>query len=588
MLKALFKKEVLRLLSSLAAGRKGPANNKKKKVGASSKGAIIGFVVLWAFVLFSLAMAFLGMCDMLGQSLIPLGLDWLYYCLVGVFAIGLSIIGNSFTASSIIFKARDNELLLSMPIPPAYILASRTMLIFAMSVLFAAVPMVPALIQNKFIAESISINVVICVIVLIICIGLIVTAISALLGWLLAFLGKHIKRKSLATTAFMFVFLGAYYYFYFNINKYLTKLTESSLEIGGLIESNLFARPVYSFGLAASGDFKALGYFFVFSVVIFAVVYFILTRNLEKILTMSDAGINKTFDAEEQSKQEAVVQKSPKKALLKKEFDRFLASPSYMINCGFGIILLIGATVFVLIKAKMFGGLMEAMNFLAGDGSGSLSDGATALMAGGGKLGNLLALAASLDKAVLGRLVGAAPLLILLFAWGLAGTCATAAASVGIEGKNLWILKVLPVNTMDVLNAKCNMQILLTAPVAFVFILASGFALGLDLSQTVFLLLVTYLFIRLHASCSLLMGLVNPKLDWTNENVPVKQSVAVLIAFIAGPLAGLLVGAAYVCVLYRFVPIDGYLAGLIVVLALLTRFTIGKLYTKGVAMYESL
>jgi len=583
MLKALFNKEVLRVLSSMNTKNAKSKNKKKKQV--DGKGGIVLFIAVWGFVLFALAMAFLGISTAFADALVPIGMEWLFYAIMGLIAMVLSIVGNSLTASTVIFKAKDNELLLSMPIPPAYILATRTMLIFVMSVLFAAVPLLPSFITHAGSYGGVGVKGFICCFVLIICIALIVTAVSALLGWLLALISKHIKNKSLVTTAFIVIFLAAYYYVYFNVNKYIQALVASSLEIGSVIEGNFFARPILLFGLGASGDIKSLLLFVVLIIVIFCIVYFILTRNLSKILTMSEAAVTKEFDEDEERQQANVQQNSVKKALLKKEFGRFLASPTYMVNCGLGLIIMAAGCVFVAIKFGYLRSVSASLAYLASGGVGPVPELLGQLS---GKVGDFFSMISEADLSMIVRINNALPIVVMFVLWALLSTCGTATPAVAIEGKNMWILKMLPVDSKEVLFAKRNMQVVLCTPLTIVLGALLCFALGFELSTGIFVVVCSILFIMVHASVGLLLGLINPNLEWSSEATPIKQNLWVLVTFFGGPLIALGIGVLYFFVLYQWVSGQNFLLGVLVALAVATRVLDNYIRTKGVAMYEAL
>ncbi len=57
-----------------------------------------------------------------GGAALPLGYGWLYYALMGLLALAFGVFGSVFSTYAGLYQAKDNELLLSMPIPPRRIL----------------------------------------------------------------------------------------------------------------------------------------------------------------------------------------------------------------------------------------------------------------------------------------------------------------------------------------------------------------------------------------------------------------------------------------------------------------------------------
>ena len=56
---------------------------------------------------------------------------------MGLLATVLGIVGSAFMAYSGLYEAKDNELLLSMPVPTSYILASRVASLFVLDLFYA-------------------------------------------------------------------------------------------------------------------------------------------------------------------------------------------------------------------------------------------------------------------------------------------------------------------------------------------------------------------------------------------------------------------------------------------------------------------
>ena len=74
--------------------------------------------LLFVYVLGCLFFSMGALFYVLGETLIRLHLDWMYFALAAFVGIFTGIIGSMFVASGVLFEAKDNELLLSMPIPP--------------------------------------------------------------------------------------------------------------------------------------------------------------------------------------------------------------------------------------------------------------------------------------------------------------------------------------------------------------------------------------------------------------------------------------------------------------------------------------
>ena len=139
MLKALLKKELAQL------GRVYFYDSRRKK--QRSPAAIAGFVLIMLFAFLSIGMMFYMMADSTLPAIHEAGLDWLYFAFFGLIVLGLGVIGSAFMTNSILYKAKDNELLLSMPIPPAKLLFVRMLTVLIISFFFCALVWTPVMIR---------------------------------------------------------------------------------------------------------------------------------------------------------------------------------------------------------------------------------------------------------------------------------------------------------------------------------------------------------------------------------------------------------------------------------------------------------
>ena len=71
------------------------------------------FAILMVFVIGGL---FLAMSWML-SPLVGLGMSWMYFLIMAAAAIALGLFGSVFNTYSSLYQAKDNDLLLSLPIP---------------------------------------------------------------------------------------------------------------------------------------------------------------------------------------------------------------------------------------------------------------------------------------------------------------------------------------------------------------------------------------------------------------------------------------------------------------------------------------
>lgn len=113
----------------------------KKGNGKKTSGGWLVFLMLflvvcmeiWMFVVFA---ELVPLCEM--------GLTWLYFAMAGTVALAFSMLGSVFMTQAQLYDAKDNERLLSMPIPPMYILLTRIAMLFTTTAGYTLAVLLPA------------------------------------------------------------------------------------------------------------------------------------------------------------------------------------------------------------------------------------------------------------------------------------------------------------------------------------------------------------------------------------------------------------------------------------------------------------
>ena len=111
-----------------------------KKNRARSKFGIFGYMVL--FVLLMAGMLG-GMFTYLSLTVCTpfsaAGMDWLYFAIMGLIAVLLGTFGSVFNTYSCLYLSKDNDLLLSMPIPVNVLMFSRLLTVYLMGLMLSLI-----------------------------------------------------------------------------------------------------------------------------------------------------------------------------------------------------------------------------------------------------------------------------------------------------------------------------------------------------------------------------------------------------------------------------------------------------------------
>ena len=512
-----------------------------KKNRARSKLSIVLYFVFFAVIMVGVLG---GMFTFLSLSICrPLeeaGMGWLYFALMGLLSVIFGTFGSVFNTFSGLYLAKDNDLLLSMPIPVSAIMISRLLMVYIMGVMYSGVILIPAIVVY-WITVSPGALVMLSSVIFGLLISIFILSISCALGYVIARISLKLRHKSFITVIASLAFLGAYYFFYFKAQTVIQDLILNAAMYGTRIQGNAY--PVYLFGRAAVGDGIALLIVGGVVVVFFAVVWWMISRSFIRIVTSSGHQVKTVY------RQKAVKTKSAFGALLAKEFARFTQSSTYMLNCGLGILMMPVGGVMLLIKGDM---IVEIFGEVFGRGSGS-----TPMI-----LCGMVCLLASMNN--------------------------MAAPSVSLEGKSLWLTQSIPVKPGKVLEAKIDLQLILTGvPMLFCLV-----CLGIVYPYTLGEILVTAglmaAYLVFQALFDMFLGLKMPNVSWTSEVTPIKQSACAVISLFGGfgYIALVMVGFFLAGgVKLGFIPYASIVAGVTVVISLILRMWI---YTRGCRIFSTL
>ena len=130
MIKALLKKQLLGALAVFTMGKDGKKRSPK---------LAIGFAILIVYAVGACGYMFWMIADTLCKPLADAGMAWVYFAFMGTIATGFGLIGGIFTAKARLYEAKDNDLLLAMPIPSWMILFSSACLSLLASQSFSAI-----------------------------------------------------------------------------------------------------------------------------------------------------------------------------------------------------------------------------------------------------------------------------------------------------------------------------------------------------------------------------------------------------------------------------------------------------------------
>lgn len=518
---------------SMLRGR-NKTNAKSSKAAGAGKKLLIGVFALYIIASFGLSVGM--MFKQMADQLVPMNLGWIYFLYLAITVLLFNFTGSIFAVYSQLYDAKDNDLLLSMPIPPRYILLSRIVSVLVLNYIYAAIFALPAGVVYFMTAHVTPLHILFFVVATL-ALPLLAVSLSCLVGWLIGIVTVRVKRKNLISAFFMLLFFGLYMVFMMNFNTYLQKLLMNAEDIGRTLSRVL--PPAFSYGKAvAEADLVHLLLVLAFCVIPFLLVYLVLSKSFVKVATTKKGGVKVAYVEKEMKTATA------QSALLRKEWMRFSSLPAYILNSSLGVLFEILLAGYVLLNSDKVLAIVAQAIPLDFQGNDILP-------------------------------LGICLLLGLLSVMNL-----TTAPALSLEGKNLQLLQSLPVRPIDVFNAKIKLNIYVGLPSIVISGVACWLAFGLTPLEGLFAIVLPAAVQCFIAVFGMFSNILLPRFDWRNETAAIKQSASVLLTM----FGGLAIFAAPVALglwLMKMLPVAAILAILSAVFLLLTAVFYQYIRTKG-------
>lgn len=416
---------------------------------------------------------------------------------VAVYSLIIPIMMTLFRASGTLFFYKDYEIVAPLPIPSRTILAAKLTVMMIWMYISNLFFIVPILFSYFYFAGFDLIAFIIYLIVSIV-FPMVPILLMSFVSLVIGFISQKFNFGKILQIVLLFaVFIGIMY-LQFSINETTQNPLSGQIDIIAGIAK--YYPPIQWFQDAIyTHDLLSLLYLVSSHLVLFVLFIFGVNKISSNI---NQRGMQKHITRK--VRMTKVEQGSVVKTLIKKEFAKFFSIPIYVLNAGFGLVLLI-----ILSVASLF-------------------------------TPDLTTILSTLDLLNIEPFVAIS--LIIGFVLALAYT---PAISLSLEGKNLWVIKSLPIKAETVMKSKIYFNIILFYPVIALSIFLFSFSLTISFIQVLLLFLVSFTMLVLISYADALINLYFPKFNYKNEVEIVKQSLSAIIGMLAGMTVVFINGAIY-------------------------------------------
>lgn len=489
---------------------------KKKTSGIAL--SIFGLIGYCFFVnMFAAPIVFGTMLALKGSSY-----EWIPISLVMGTAMFLCFIGSVFTAQQQIYESKDNQMLLSMPIKPGQILLSRIFAIAIFNMIYALPFFTGSAIGYCIYSVSMGpIQLIPLLILLISYVSMIVfiTMLTSLLAWGVSIIMSKITNKTLISTVLYMIFFAIYFYAVFNLDNLGEAIEKNADKLSSGIMT--FARPIYYMGASVVEQNILFVAAFLVSLLIPAfIMYLVIKKSFFKILLHENKSKNKMLKHSDKD----FKSHSAFIALLQKEIARFLRTPMYFLTYGTSIFFVAMMLAYLFIKKDKFEDVVELLSIYGVSSTKALP----------------------------------AIFSMLLYQFVSSGAVLTS-ASINMEGKNIWIIKSLPIKTIDILLAKGLVPVIILLPIFEVESLLLIFLFKISGSAMILLLLMPIFTMIFFSMFGLYINLNHFKLDWLSENEAFKRAGGPTIASFSSMGSTVLFVILYLLIFSNIMGFFGYM-----------------------------
>ena len=443
-----------------------------------------------------------------------------------VFVLVLSI----FKAGGILYRKQGYELVSSMPIRSVALVCGRFFRLYFEGLAFTALIMIPGLVMYGYFTTPKGSSLLIGGIA-VLTVPLIPVAVSAGIGMIVTGISQRMKHKAWVEAG-LTILLVVVVFMLPMTSLGEAEITPEMVKNYGdgvlVILGNLYPPAVLLGDAITEGSIVKLALVLAGALLLLGIVIVLITIGYQGIC-MRLFNIRAKHDYQK----EKLHSNSLYKALVIREARRYFSSGVYVMNTIMGPIMavILSVSFFFMDMGEMAGDVPAQMNM----------------------------------RAAFPFMVGAVFTVLSI-----------TSVSISMEGKEVWILKSLPLSRKEILDGKILFQLCLSAPFYVVAVMISCIALTLPALEFIAMVVLPAIMILFAAVFGISVNLWLPKMQWDTEVSVVKQSASAMIGGLVPTLIGGISAVIIMVVPKAYTGIGYVVIGLVVLAAT------GVLYRKNV------
>ena len=442
-------------------------------------------------------------------------------------------------------REMNADMFLSLPLKKSEIIASKVFYYYIFDLLTIMGIVLPSfLVYAVMVPNVMSVKIAIALrgLLLVVIIPFFTNAIASLISTATNKILSKVKYQKVFQTLILLFVISIYIVVYTLMQMVVGKVSEGQnvAEIEAIFNNIWPIKIMASFIL--EGKITSLLWIVLISIIPFILSTYLMIRNYGKSITHAYHNKNKTL---------VFKKNNPVKTLYIKEIKYYFSIPVYVLNTLIGAVMYLG--IGIVIKVL---GLNKILLYLRSLSSISPS-------------------------------ISSHPEMIIVLLFSLIITLTvTTAASISLEGKQFWIVKAIPVNPIHLFIAKILVNLTITIIPVLVSTPLLASVIGWKYTWMIFLIpMLSSIF---SAIAGLYVNIMYPKLDWENEEIPLKRSIASFLGTFVGGLIMVVPFVAYLAGLYTLFSTFQYAVIVVGYQLLFIAFVTTLLVTRGVKYFNKI
>lgn len=507
-------------------------HSKDKKKKGIIIGNFVGMSILYLFLMAYCIATCIGYSSLGMQDSIPV--------MCAIIISSIAFIFTIIKTNGYLFNFKEYDMLMSLPFKAKTVAAAKFLYMYIKTLAWFMSISLAMLIGYAMSAKP-SIIVYPLWIILTLLLPIIPMLIAAFIGFIIARISAGFKKTNIIQTVLLFIFVLVCFFSRFIIegiakNSDMKVILESVSDVTANIGAYYLPAGWFSSAIVEL-DVAAILLLIGVTIVLFEIVFIPVGRSYRKINSLLKShAASKAYKMTKQKKM------SVANAIAFKEFKRFLGSSTYMVNAGFGIVIVV-----ILGIVALFIGIDALI--------------ATVLQG------------APITKEML---YPAIPLIIYFFI----GMVPTTTCTPSLEGKNYWIVQSLPLEKKVLYQGKMLFNLYLTIPVTAFATICFCISAKAPILNSVLYVVEGVLLCAFSTIWGCVSGISHIRLDWENEVEVIKQGAAVAIYLFPNMLITM---GLIVLVVFLGMKMDSNIVSLII-MAIVAAFTsLGYMSVLGLA-----